>query len=64
MMLAAAPAMTIAVAVPETPPAVAVTVLVTGVVPAVNTPAWVMVVPPPPAVDQVGLMPTTVPLAS
>ena len=65
VMLASAPALTVTVANPETPPLVALTVLVyvPGTVPAVNRPT-ALIVPPLATTDQVGVVGTTLPKAS
>src|ERR1019366_1824847 len=65
VIVASGPAVTVTVAVPEIAPLVAVTVLVNvpGVVPGVNTPV-ALNVPHLATPDQVGVIATTLPLAS
>jgi len=61
VIVANAPAVTMAVALPERDPLVATTVFVyvPGVVPAVKTPVLALIVPPPAATDQTGVIATT-----
>src|SRR5579859_2063983 len=67
VMVASTPgAVTITVANPEMDPLVALTVLVNvpAVRPAVNKPEELLMAPPPATIDHVGVMATTLPLAS
>src|SRR5450759_1468777 len=65
-MEAAAPAVTMAVAVPKIAPLVARTVLVNvpATAPAVKRPEAALMAPPPAVTDQTGVIATTLPLAS